>query len=436
VLPAIQPDPKEKSYSINTFRLYFRHDSPTTVAAVANRLANDFIDEHIRERVQMSGDTAEFIEAELARLAQRIREVNAEIARVKSENVGALPENYEANETAQERTLTAMREAARRMAEADADAVFYRQQASVVRATEGGSNAAVSPAVRSQQLQMQLAELRSRGYTDRHPDIVMMRAELDVLADRMAGGGGEESLGATSVAEQEALALSKRAELRVEAERVEIDRLRKELETVEERLAKTPRVAEQLDGLQREYESLSVSFQDYSNKRLEATVAANMERRQKGEQFRVLEPAFRPSGPESPNRPLIIVLGLLLGGLLGLGAAIVLEATNDSFHEPRALQEQLRLPVLASIPGILLKSDLAARRRRMIREVVAAGCVSGVVLLASVAGYIYVNAPGLWPGGADEQQAPAAAPAPAAPAAAAPDTPAAPAAPPRAPAGG
>jgi polysaccharide chain length determinant protein (PEP-CTERM system associated) len=421
VLPEIQPDPKAKDYSVNTFRLYFRHDSPTTVAAVANRLANDFIDEHIRERVQVSGDTAEFIESELTRLAQRIREVNAQIAQVKSENAGSLPENYEANETTQERTLTAMREAARRVAEAEGDAVFYRQQATVVRATEGGSNLAISPAMRAQQLDLQMAELRSRGYTDRHPDIIVMKAELDVLRNRIAGGGEGSLAGTTSVAEQEALALSKRAELRAEAERAEIERLRGELSLVEERLGKTPRVAEQLDGLNREYESLSVSFQDYSNKRLEATVAANMERRQKGEQFRVLEPAFRPSNPVSPNRPLIVVLGVLLGVFLGVGTAVLLEATNNSFHEARGLQENMRIPVLASIPGIVLKSDLAARRRRRFREAIAAAAVSGVVLVASAAGYVYVNAPGLWPGGDDEEPAvtspPAAAPAasPAAP---------------------
>jgi hypothetical protein len=266
-----------------------------------------------------------------------------------------------------------------------------------------------------------MGEARSRGYTDRHPDIVMMQAELDSLRERVAGGGADGSdEAATSVAEQEALAVSKRAELRADSERAEMERFKSELAAVEERLAKTPRVAEQLDGLMRDYSSLSTSFQDYSGKRLEATVAANMERRQKGEQFRVLEPAFQPSEPVSPNRPLIVVLGLLLGVFLGAGAAILLEALNSSFHEPRSLQEHLRIPVLVSIPGIKLKSDLVAQRRRWIRDVVAAACVSGAVLVASAAGYVYVNAPGLWPGGGDDQ-APAAtgaaSPAPAAPAA-------------------
>src|SRR5690606_1515115 len=127
----------------------------------------------------------------------------------------------------------------------------------------------------------------------------------------------------------------------------EQERLRAVLADVEARLARTPLVAEQLDGLMREYQSLAASYQDFSNKRLEATVAANMERRQKGEQFRVLEPAFQPPDPVSPNRPLIMAVGLLLGLFLGVGTAIVLEATSDAFHEPRTMQDQLRIPVLA-----------------------------------------------------------------------------------------
>src|SRR5690606_10075540 len=133
VIPEIQADPKNTTITVNTFRLYFRHKSPSTVAAVANRLASDFIDEHIRERVQVSGDTAEFIEAELARVAQSIREVDAQIARVKQENAGSLPEDQVANQSLQARTLDALREAARGLAEAEADATFYRQQATVAR---------------------------------------------------------------------------------------------------------------------------------------------------------------------------------------------------------------------------------------------------------------------------------------------------------------
>jgi polysaccharide chain length determinant protein (PEP-CTERM system associated) len=433
VLPALQTDPKARGDAeVNTFRLYFRHDSPGTAAAVANRLASDFIDEHIRDRVQVSGDTAEFIEAELNRLSQRIREVDNQIARIKGENAGSLPEDRAANETLQQRSLDALREAERIRSEAESDATFYRQQATMIRGSESGRDnivgRTVSPAVRAQEIEMRLSELRSRGLTDRHPDVVAATAELDGIRARIAESGAEPGAAPSSIAEQEALGLSQRAALRAESQTALIERLREELQATQDRIARTPLVAEQLDGLAREYESLSSSIRDYSNKRLEAQVSANMERRQKGEQFRVLEPAFPPSDPESPNRPLIVILGVLLGLALGGGIAVVLEAVDNSVHDSRGLQDRLRIPVLVTIPKIRLRSDVIAQRRRRMREAMAAAAVSGLVLFVSAVGYVYVNKPGLWPG-SDRGQEAVAPPAPAVPAPAAPAPVAAPVAP-------
>jgi hypothetical protein len=150
-------------------------------------------------------------------------------------------------------------------------------------------------------------------------------------------------------------------------------------------------VAEQLAALEREHQHLFQSFQEFSAKRLEAGVAANMERRQKGEQFRILESAFPPPHPTAPNRLVIAVVGLMLGIAMGGGIAVLLEALDSSFHEARQLQTALRLPVLASIPGIVLESDRAAMRRRRIRNAVAAVAVTCLVLASAVAGNWFVN---------------------------------------------
>jgi polysaccharide chain length determinant protein (PEP-CTERM system associated) len=410
-------DPTKMEFEINTFRLYFRHANAATAAAVANRLSSDFIDEHIRDRVKVSGDTAEFIESELERLAQRLREVEGQIARIKAENAGSLPEDRPNNETMLTRGLDALREAQRNLAEAQGDESFYRQQAVMARSSEGRRGdvvgKAISPALRLQELEMQLGELRSRGFTDKHPDVVMTMAEMEQLRARVDSQDPDSA--PASAAEQEARGLAERASARAETERQEVERLQEEINQVHERLARTPLVAEQLDALTREYASLSESFQSYSNKRLEANVAANMERRQKGEQFRVLEAAVPSTDPESPNRILIVAFGVLLGLAMAGGLAVLLEASDSSYHEPRALQSRLGVPVLASIPGILLESDRVAMRRKRFREQLAAATVAGVMLTASVVGYLVVNRPGLLGGDTG-----AVAPAPTAPATAPP----------------
>ena len=450
VLPELDPELKRKmDIQVNTFRLYFRHEDPKVGAAVANRLSNDFIDEHIKERVQSSGDTTDFVESELQRLTGRLRELEAKIAEIKSQNAGSLPDDVLANQRQMESSFATFSLAQQRLAEAESDQAFYTQQAIVARESGLGGGGAqnysqvLSPNQRLQLLENQLGELRSRGFTDKHPDVIATLAEMEQVRGRIERGADEnaETSAPTSIAELQSRNEAQRAALRVEAAKREAERLQKDVEAAQARLAATPRVAEQLDALEREYKNLSASAHEYSNKRLEAGVAANMERRQKGEQFRVLEPAYPPPEPTSPNRPLILVLGLLLGIAAGAGLALLLEMMDSSYHDPRALQVALRLPVLASIPAILLDADRMRIRRRNVREAVAAAAVAGFVLTGALAGYVYVNKPNLFRS-KSEQTAPAPPPpAVTAPAAAPPAAPAAapaaapPAAPAAAPAG-
>jgi polysaccharide chain length determinant protein (PEP-CTERM system associated) len=411
---ATQLDITRRDVQINTFRLLFRHDDAKLAAAVANRLANDFIEEHIRERVQVSTDTSEFIEAELARLAVQIQDVEGRIAQVKGENPGRLPEDLEANQRLYERTIESLRLAQRQASEAESDEAFYRQQATISpEHTERYDP--TDPRRRVDALELQLAEFMSKGYTEKHPDVVALKQQLEEVKKIESGEGTTTEDGeATSPTQQSAEAERRRAALRAASARGEMERLQKQADDVQQRLAETPRVAERLTALQRDYEHLFKSFQDYSAKRLEAGVAANAERRQKGEKLRILESAVAPPEPTSPDRLLIVVVGLLLGIVVGGGVGVLLEATDSSFHTARPLQAALRLPVLAQIPAILMESDrLAQRRRRVIVSAATAGIVT-VTLLGAAAGYWAVN---VRAGGASapEAAAPAAPPAAATP---------------------
>jgi len=413
VLPTLDTgDKRPQDFQINTFRLTYTADSPRTAAAVVNRLAQDFIDEHIRERVQISGDTSEFIERELQRLTSRMREIEAQTAQVKAENPGRLPEERDTNERLLERAIENLRSAQRDLAQARSDEGFYRQQATqAAAATPGASD--VDPVQRVELLKIQLGQYRARGYTDKHPDIRITLQEIEDLEERIERGeASDEPI--RSLAQQQADAEAQRAALRVAAAQADIERLQAQVEELEQRLAGTPRVEEQLAALENEYEGLSESFEDYSRKRFEALTQANMERSQKGEQFRLLESAIPPTSPSSPRRLIIVVTGLLLGVALGGGVGLVLESMDSSFHGSRDLQQKLGVPVLAEIPSILLDADRAAARRRQLRTAVGTAAVVLAVLVGSGAGYVYVNV--LPRRGAGEGAAPEATePAPAAP---------------------
>jgi hypothetical protein len=262
-----------------------------------------------------------------------------------------------------------------------------------------------------------LNEALARGLTEKHPDVVRFRQEIGQLESAIDDSRGEDK--PLSIAQENAKAEQQRASLRAASARGELERLQGQLMDVEQRMAETPKVAEQLAAFEREYQHLFDSYQQYSGKRLEAGVAADMERRQKGERFRVLEAAIPMPNPASPNRPVILVIGALLGLMAGAGLGLLAEVTDLSFHDTRSLQSRLGIPVLAAVPPVVLESDRLLMRARRVRQAIGATAVVSLVLVASLAGNWMVNGP---PGslsrlvsgaGSPQPAAEAAAPAPA-----------------------
>ncbi len=355
---------------VNTFQLGFEHRSPKTAANVANRLAQSFIDEHTKNRERLSGDTSDFIQEELRRLSGEIERVEQQLATIKTTNAGTLPSDVDTNQRLHERIASDLRDAQRELTIATSDEAFYHQQA-----LQGGGEddyGVMTPRRRLEMLELQLAEYRSRGFTAKHPDVIAAEAEIASLQQELKSGKGFTSL---SYSQQNAHAEQRRASLRAQSAKQEMEQLTQQLTAVEERLSRTPKVAEELAGLEREHEHLFDAYQEYSQKLLEAGVARDMESRQKGERFQVLEAAVPPTEATSPNRGLILAVGLLLGLALAGGYALAAEALDRSFHDPRRLQERFRLPVLVAIPAVVLASDeLAARARRKRHALLAAAC--------------------------------------------------------------
>jgi polysaccharide chain length determinant protein (PEP-CTERM system associated) len=434
ILPELTTgNPRNEELVIDTFRIFFRDRSAKNAAAVANRLANDFIEEHIRERVRKSGDSSEFIEAELQRLEARSREVEAQIAAVAEENAGRLPSDLSTNQRLLERALDMLRMRQIELAQSQSDAEFYEGQETLQNLAAGGGGgdaAGESPERQIELLEIKLAEHRARGFTSKHPDVVTTQQQIEehrralaLISDEPEDGEEQESGG--GLAAMASGAEKRRAALKAEAAQRDIDRLLAEIDEIEQRIADTPRVQEQIATLQREYRHLVGSTAEFADRRLVASVSADMERRQKGEQFRVLESAFVPPDPFKPNRLLIVVMGGLLGMAIGAGTGVLRETTDVSFHAARDVQAALRIPVLAAIPGIMLEADRRARRRRRVWIGLATSVLVGVVLTGSAAGYMYVNGvPGFVASILAEEAAPPAA-APATPEAVAPESPSA-----------
>jgi hypothetical protein len=134
--------------------------------------------------------------------------------------------------------------------------------------------------------------------------------------------------------------------------------------------------------LTRDYSTLQTAYASLLMKRQDSVIAANLERRQIGEQFKLLDVASLPQKPYNQTQRLAVVFSGALGGL-ALGALIVglLEYRDSSFRMEDEVVKALSLPVLALIPVMVSDREFrSARRRRW-----AADVAGTAVLLAACA---------------------------------------------------
>ncbi len=382
--------------AINQFKITFTDSDPRVAMKVTQQLSNDFIEQHIEDRISISQKSVEFIDEELERLAKRIRDIEARVAEVKADNTGRLPEDMISSQHRLERLTTDLAFVQRTYAESTSDEAFFRSQVS--NAEVVSSRDEVSPARRLAGLDVMLTDYKARGYTEKHPDVVKAQQEvLEIrafMARQQASGEGEAGEAAEqtlSFSQQSAEAERRRAELRKQSAGEEIARVQAAIDDVQLLLSETPAVAELLNGLEREYRHLFSSYQDFSNRQLEATVQAQLERRQLGEHFRVLESAFIASDPSSPDRLMIIALGVVFALAVGIGLGIVLESVDGSVHSARQLQSAIGIPVLAAIPRICLEADLAALRRSRLLSAFGATAITVFAIAGGAVNYMWVN---------------------------------------------
>ena len=118
----------------------------------------------------------------------------------------------------------------------------------------------------------------------------------------------------------------------------------------EERVEKTPARGLDLNKLMRDYGSTKRAYDILLNKAGDAKIAENLEKRQKGERFRIIDSANLPEQPFKPNLMKLLLIGLVFGTGAGVALAFVLENLDTTIKKSNELEEQFGLPVLGVIP--------------------------------------------------------------------------------------
>jgi len=162
--------------------------------------------------------------------------------------------------------------------------------------------------------------------------------------------------------------------------------LNKQISVYQAKLEAIPVREQEVTALVRDYEISKAHYSQLLDKGLSAETATQLEIRQKGEKFSILDPAQPAERPSSPNRGLINVAGGIVGLGLGLLLALVSDFLGISITAPQQITEAFGLPVLEVIPVIQTYTDQRMRKKRLVWATVS--CLL-VTILASCVFLIY-----------------------------------------------
>ncbi len=390
---------------VESFTLSFADGDPVKASQVANRLATQIIDENLKSREQLVKGTTEFLDQELARAMASLEEQERAIAIFKRKHTGELPGQTAANLQTLDRlqrdvtnvndalqnrndrraailklinsyelmglaNIDQMRETG--FGQDSEEAGKSRAQSSASRVPRGTTGDSLTQRLRD--LERQLTTL-SAEYKDTYPDVAQLKQEIVQIKLRIVERNGQsapEETGKPELvrpAETGKPVVAKRApvsamdtylfELKREKEEIEIGintlkdqqrRLETQIKEFELRVERVPEREQELLVLERDYTNTKRNYETLLEKQLNARISENLEQRQQGETFRVIDSANVPTRPESPDVMKIMLVGLLAGCGIGVGGAFTLEQLAGVFHKAEDVESVLGLPVLATIP--------------------------------------------------------------------------------------
>ena len=328
----------------DAFTIEFEHPDPKMAMLVADRVTTLFMEEVVGSRERQVSNAYEFIEKQMQDARQQLEQKEEALRQYKEQHMGQLPEQVQANLSTLQRLQVEQQTVADSLRKAT-DALLLMESAS----SPAGVPGAPAPPDSLSTLRALMAQLKTR-YTDQHPDVRALQARIDALASAAASTEpgappADPGLAAAQLRHQE-------ARLEVQTLRGRLADVDRSIAAFQARVEAAPRREQEILGLTRDYQKLSENYTALLTKKLDAEMAARLEQVEKGQQFRVLDPAFMPERPSFPNRGLFALAGAVGGLLLGLSLAVGIDALDPTMKDVDSVRTTFTFPVLAVIPYV------------------------------------------------------------------------------------
>ncbi|MGH9220580.1 MAG: GumC family protein [Vicinamibacterales bacterium] len=397
-LPAAGPQRE-----VNSIRVSYVSDNAERARQVTERLASLYIEQNLKDRENQADSTSQFLTTQLDVAKRRLVEQEKKLEEYRKSNAGQLPSQLQGNLQAIQTASLQVQSLNESMNRAQERRLLVERQIAdsqiVAAPVPAGTPENPAPLSTAQQLEVSRARLALmlQRYTPNHPEVASLeRTILDLVAksesETPVGAVVEQKKPVTPAeAAQQKRILDLQAELTVidyqlTANRAEAARLNTLIAEYQAKIDVLPTRESELVELTRDYSTLQAAYTNLLVKREDAMLASNLERRQIGEQFKLLDTASMPERPFNQTQRLGIMSSGAIAGLV-LGCLIVglREYRDSSFRSEEETLRTLSIPVLALIPAMSSAREArAARRRTWLKDAGGAAVVLAAVAVVVI----------------------------------------------------
>lgn len=405
---------KSTRSDVSAFKVTFTAGNARVAQKVTTQLTSLFIEENLKVREQQSEGTTSFLEAQVEKARTNLQRQEDRMREFKSRNLGMLPEQQSGNLQVLAGLQMQLQNLMNAVNRSQERRIYLETLLAQYEANAAETGSALGPGSKSEpalvMAENELARLRNQRsamqarYTEKHPDIRKIDQEIlqaeslveqltEEAANRVPEEGANPDGESGSEGRRPVSGTIAQVQSQLKANQTELknlaaseSRLKAQIRQYEARLNLTPMREQQLADVVRDYNLSKKNYEELMQKKLDSELATNMEKRQQGEQFRVLDPPSLPEKPSSPNRMQISLIGGLLGLGLAAGLAFLTDMRDQTLRTEKEIRKVLELPVVIGIPEIRTDSEAQHLRVRHLGE----WCLASALILAVVAGELLI----------------------------------------------
>ena len=387
-----------ESATAGLYIISYQNSNRQRALKVVDRLLNSFVESAIGGKREGSEQAQRFLVDQIKDYEQRLSQAEGRLADFKKKNVGLMPgaqgdyfTRLQGELDADAKAQAAYGVAARRRDELQRQ---IRGEQPFLAGTPGAGGGAYSAAVgganndtsaRIRETQTRLDDMLLR-FTDKHPDVLALRATLAELQARQQAeveAVRRGDLGAASRIGLNANPIFQSIQLQLNQADVELATLRAQIADGQRRIANLRGLVDTAPGVEAEFARLNRDY-DVTRSQYQALVE-RLDKARLQEQaestgvvrFEVIDPPAAAFTPVAPNRPRLLLTMLAVGLAIGIGAGYLMHTIRPVFTSTRQLSEITGLPVLGVVSMTWLERYQAQTKR-------------GALVYAGVAGALVV----------------------------------------------